>query len=209
MKFPILTTIVGVSLAAVPAFAEAPKQQAPASAPSVVSAESVLRQLDSDIKASPQQAGQILKAAITASGADTVLVLQMVKTALTAAPEQAEDIMKFATVAAPESMEQIAVLAEAVKNGDEVAQVTKKTIKLKASQSPVGYNLPLKVFFSNEDAVTVMKLLEKDSSAAWIKYIYNKPIFTTTQPHTLKSPVLWSITSTTITMTTPTTNTLP
>lgn len=81
----------------------------------------LLQQVSQDVTANPKQAGEIVKQAIIASKADSVLVARIVRSAVMAAPEQADVIRKYALAVAPDAEKEVLAAIAAVLMGDQVA----------------------------------------------------------------------------------------
>ena len=108
----IITSLLGAIALALPATAE----QTAAAANTAV-----IQQVSQQINARPSTAGEVVKEAIIKTKASSELVLQIVKAAVIAAPEQAEDIRKVAVALAPDSEEEIQIVIASVLQGDQVA----------------------------------------------------------------------------------------
>jgi len=119
MKKIIASTLVGFLAVALPAVANETSK-------AVVVAEvgphaALLKQVSQDVASAPIQAGEIVKNAIIRSKADIVLVTQIVRVAVSVAPEQAENILKHALAVAPDAKKEVEIIIAAVLQGDEVA----------------------------------------------------------------------------------------
>ena len=69
-----------------------------------------------------EQAGEVVKQTIIKTKADKDLVLQIVKVAVLAAPEEAEEILKVIAAIAPDAKDEAEVVVASVLQGDQVAQ---------------------------------------------------------------------------------------
>ena len=126
MKTIITTSLIGAIALAMPATAEETKACASCASCSKAKAPAkqanpLLTQVSEKISAKPSTAADVVKQAIIQSKADAELVLQIVKVAVTAAPEQAEAIRKVAIALAPDVKKEVEIMIAAVLNGDEVA----------------------------------------------------------------------------------------
>lgn len=121
MKPTLITSPLVLLLAmAVPALAEPAAKPQQVAQPSDQNA-ALLQQVSQDVTANPKQAGEIVKQAIIASKADALLVARIVRSAVLAAPEQAEVIRKYALAVAPDAEKEVLAAIAAVLMGDQVA----------------------------------------------------------------------------------------
>ena len=150
MKAIITTSLLGALVLAVPAVAQKAEQKVETQA-CVKANDALLAQVSEKITAKPSTAAEVVKQTIIQSKANAELVLQIVKTAVTAAPEQAEAIRKVALALAPDAEKEVEIVIASVLQGDQVAAFEQGAAN--AGDEPAGDKKPNKVWLSNYGAL--------------------------------------------------------
>ena len=127
MKLSIFAGIAAASFAVTSVMAE---DVAPLTIPAVTTAQApVIDQVTKDVKATPENAAEIVKKTILASKADSLLVAQIMRAAMIQSPDQVDAIYVAVVAVAPDASGMVNLMAAAMLNGDEVAAASKKKIK--------------------------------------------------------------------------------
>lgn len=135
-----MKTITTISLAgalafALPIQAQQADAQTQTNSDAPLSTAQLLEGVAGQINDNPSEAGNVVRQAITQSKADTVLVLQIVKAAVLAAPEQAEAISTVAVALAPDAESEIQELIASLLLSYQVAET-----EFTGSDEPEGLN---------------------------------------------------------------------